>query len=195
MRDRASCRARPTYRTELVMRRCLVLFLAALAAFLTFANPPTARAQGTTEPVIRDSNVGYIDPAIPGDIFRFRYDAAYQNTRPTRDEFFWPPGPPFGNGPNIPERSVDYQDVSAYLEYTFTSQVSAFVDVPVRFLNPELNPNTAGMADMNAGVKYAFIYSDDLVATFQFRTYAPTGAPRHGLGNGHASLEPALLVY
>ena len=55
--------------------------------------------QGTTGPVIRDSNVGYIDPAIPAELFRFRYDAAYDNNRPTRAEFFWSPGEPFGAGP------------------------------------------------------------------------------------------------
>src|SRR5205823_5370400 len=31
--------------------------------------------------------------------------------------------------------------------------------------------------------------------TFQFRTYAPTGAPNLGLGTGHVTLEPALLVF
>jgi len=33
------------------------------------------------------------------------------------------------------------------------------------------------------------------VATFQFRTYAPTGDSRRGLGTNHVTLEPALLVF
>jgi hypothetical protein len=76
-----------------------------------------------------------------------------------------------------------------------TERLSGFVELPVRFLNPEVNENTAGLGDMNAGVKWAFLYSDDRIMTFQFRTYAPTGASTRGLGTGHASLEPALLYY
>ena len=119
--------------------------------------------QGTTAPAIRDSNVGYIDPAIPGDCLRFRYDAAYQNERPTRAEFFWAPGAPFGGGPNIPERSVDYQDFMLYGEYLVAPQTSVFANIPVRFLNPELNPNTAGLVDLSAGFKHAPIDEECLV--------------------------------
>src|SRR5262249_50271225 len=35
----------------------------------------------------------------------------------------------------------------------------------------------------------------DQYATFQFRTYAPTGDSRRGLGNHHVSLEPAFLFF
>ncbi len=171
-------------------------FLAVVfATSLAVGQATTARAQGTTGPAIRDSNVGYIDPAIPGNFDRFRYDAAYQNTRPTRAEFFWAPGPPFGGGPTIPERSVDYQDILIYAERLVAPQTSLFLNVPVRFLNPELNPNTAGLVDISAGVKHALIYEDDLVASIQFRVFAPSGDFHRGLGNSHVSLEPALLIY
>src|SRR5439155_23919873 len=144
---------------------------------------------------IRDSNDGYIDPAIPADLFRFRFDAGYNNRRPTRAEFFWPRGAPFGPGPAIVERSVDYQDLSTYLEARFAPNVSGFVELPVRFLNPDLNPNTSGLGDMNAGFKWAFINDEDLVTSFQFRTYIPTGDADRGLGNDHISLEPSLIVF
>jgi len=171
------------------------ILLGAAAVLFAIFQPTAAPAQGTTGPVIRDSNVGYIDPAIPADLFRFRYDAAYDNVRPTRAEFFWSPGEPFGHGPDIPELRVDYQDLLFYYEHAFNPQTSAFIDVPVRFLNPELNPNTAGLADINAGIKYAFVFEEDRVLTFQFRAYAPTGDSERGLGNSHASLEPGLLLY
>ena len=67
--------------------------------------------------------------------------------------------------------------------------------MPWRFLNPEVNADHNGIGDMNAGFKYAFIRDPDLIATFQFRTYVPTGDPHLGLGNDHVSLEPALLVW
>src|SRR5262249_12753788 len=47
----------------------------------------------------------------------------------------------------------------------------------------------------NAGFKYAFIDDSDLVATFQFRTWIPTGDGHRGLGNDHVSLEPGLLLW
>jgi hypothetical protein len=90
---------------------------------------------------------------------------------------------------------VDFQDLSGYLEVALTERFSGFVEVPWRFLNPEVNANTNGVADLNAGCKWAFLYGPDGVATFQFRTYAATGDAGRGLGNGHVSLEPALLLY
>ena len=93
------------------------------------------------------------------------------------------------------ETRIDYQDVSAYVEKTFGQNFSTFVELPVRFLNPEVNDNATGLADMNAGFKWAFWRTDDQAATFQLRTYFPTGDSSRGLGNNHVSLEPALLYY
>jgi hypothetical protein len=148
-------------------------------------------------PTVGDSRVGYIDNAIPGNVFRFRYDTAYNNRRPNRAEFFWAKGSG-GGGPGVPrpETSVDYQDFTAYLEAVAPGRrLSGFVELPSRLVNPEINPNSGGYADMNAGFKYAFVRQDDLVATFQFRTYIPTGDADRGLGNNHVSLEPALLSW
>ena len=39
-----------------------------------------------------DSSVGYIDTAIPGNVFRLRFDTAYNNNRPNRAEFFYAKG-------------------------------------------------------------------------------------------------------
>jgi hypothetical protein len=147
-------------------------------------------------PTVGDSRVGYIDNAIPGNIFRFRYDTAYNNRRPNRAEFFWARGAPFGPGVPFPETSVDYQDFTTYLEaVTPGGRLSAFVELPSRLVNPEVNANTGGYGDMNAGFKYAFVRQEDLVATFQLRTYAPTGDADRGLGNHHVSLEPDLLAW
>src|SRR5437660_1132068 len=72
-------------------------------------------------------NVGYVDSALPVTQFRLRYDAAFDDNRLYRAEFFYPkPGafrtaPPPLNDPHAPGgadlvQSVDYQDVSAYVE-------------------------------------------------------------------------------
>jgi hypothetical protein len=173
------------------------LLAAALAAAVS---PGAARAQpaptGDAEgPTVSNSGVGYIDGAIPGNQLRFRYDAAFYNNRPTRAEFFYPRSGPAGPGPRFPETNVNFQDLSTYLEVLVGPRLSGFVEVPVRFVNFDVNPDSGGLSDINAGFKFAFVDTTDLVATFQLRAYAPTGDARRGLGTDHVSLEPAFLFY
>jgi hypothetical protein len=157
--------------------------------------PPPLFAQGTSGPIVSDSKVGYIDAAIPGDVFRLRYDTTYNNRRPSRAEFFYAQTAPAGPGLPFPEPGVDYQDFSAYAELTLLPRLSTFVEVPTRILNPDVNANTAGLGDLNAGFKVAFVQADTGVLTFQLRTYVPTGDADRGLGTNHVSLEPGLLFY
>jgi hypothetical protein len=145
------------------------------------------------------SNVGYIDSAIPFTHFRLRYDSAYNNNRPDRATYFYAKcgcfGPADGNasGPPLPETSVDYQVISSYLEYALGERFSAFIDVPMRIINPDINANSAGLGDISFGAKYAFLYERCQVASFQMRVWIPTGDPDRGLGTDHVTLEPALL--
>jgi hypothetical protein len=155
--------------------------------------PAAARAQETGGPTVRDSSVGYIDSALVGDVFRFRYDDSFNLNRPDRGEFFWAGGK--GKGPASPEIAVGYTDLSAYLEQQFAPRVSAFAELPVRFLHPELNEPASGLADMNAGFKAELVQRDHFVGTFQLRAYFPTGDVNVGLGNDRYTLEPALLWY
>jgi hypothetical protein len=163
-----------------------------VGALLALAATP-AFAQGTGGPVISDSKVGYIDDAVPANLFRFRFDSAYDSNRSTRAEFFYPRTQPFGPGLPKPEPHVDYQDLSAYGEYVVFPRLSVFAEVPVRFLNPEVNDNAWGLADIHAGFKYAFLMDETNVVSFQLRTDAPTGDSHRGLGNHHVSLEPGFL--
>lgn len=145
----------------------------------------------------------YIDSALIRSQVRVRFDAAYNDNRPDRAEFFYAKCgcfkaaglDPKAAGPPQPETNVDYQDISTYVELALASRFSVFVEGPVRFLNPEVNDNTAGFSDMNVGVKAALISSQDQVLTFQFRTYIPTGDSDRGLGTDHVSLEPSLLLW
>jgi hypothetical protein len=164
-------------------------------AAVCLASPCAVRAQGLGDPTVSDSRDGYIDNAIPGNEFRLRFDASYDDNRPNRAEFFYPRPAPRGPGLPLPEPRVDFQELSAYLELAASERLSGFVEVPWRFLNPEVNVDHNGVGDMNAGFKYAFIHDPDLVATFQFRVWAPTGDSHEGLGNHHVTLEPALLLW
>jgi hypothetical protein len=99
------------------------------------------------------------------------------------------------NGLPKPEVKINYQEVSSYLEMKASDTFSGFVEVPARFLDPQVNQDTAGVGDMNAGFKWAFLYEENWISTFQMRTYIPTGPTTQGLGTGHVSLEPALLTW
>lgn len=144
--------------------------------------------------VARDTMVGYIDTAIPMDQLRFRYESGYGVNRPSRGEFFWP-GKTSPASSLEPESSVDYNDFRLYYETAPSRAFSLFAELPMRLLNPEVNDNTGGLGDMNAGFKWAFHNTCDAVTTFQWRTYIPTGDADRGLGTDHVSLEPALLHY
>ncbi len=79
------------------MLRVVMAWVGLLAA----AGP--LRAQGVGEEVVRDTNVGYIDPAPLLNALRLRFDSSYDNNRPSRAEFFYPragqgfPGPRFAD--------------------------------------------------------------------------------------------------
>lgn len=139
----------------------------------------------------------YIDSAIPRTQLRIRGDAAYDNNRPDRAEFFYSkcgcnPGAP---GPFWIEKRVDYQDVSAYLEYAPRNNFSVFAEVPFRFLNPESNLNEEGISNCNAGFKYAFIADECRYLTAQFRWNFPIWNSHKGLGYKHQAIETSLLYY
>lgn len=150
-------------------------------------------ARGQDLPVsTSDSNVGYIDNAVPATQFRLRFDAAFDNPVPDRAEFFYGEDGPGGLGA---ETGVDYQDISAYFELALKDPFSIFVELGPRFIDPEQNFNTGGLADLNTGFKLALCSDCHQVLSFQFRIYAPSGDADSGLGTGHLSYEPGLLYF
>jgi hypothetical protein len=137
----------------------------------------------------------YIDNAIPRSQFRTRYDVAGGVNHPDRAEFFWP-----RFGPVLPVGRLSFQEVSNYVEYAPTSRFSAFFDLPARFIHIPNKPglpaqNFGGFSDLTLGAKYAFVARPDAFYTFQFKVTAPTGNAQRGLGNGHPSIEPGLLLF
>ena len=140
-----------------------------------------------------DSAVGYIDDAIPMNTIRLRFDDAFHNNRPSRAEYFYAKGGP--NGPGFEDfvGTINYQELTLYLEAKLNDNFSVFINGGQRWIEPQLDVNTEGFGDMDAGFKWAFYRDDSTLLTFQFRTYAPTGDAADGLGTRHVSLEPALL--
>ena len=158
---------------------------------------------------VSSSNTGYIDNAIVGTQIRIRYDNAFGNVFPDRAEFFYakcgcyrPNLDPFAPGPvpdppdpqgRVVETEIDYLDIRANLEYAFNRRFSWFVEVPFRYLKPEVNENAFGIADIQTGVKLAAVASPERYLTAQLRVFIPTGEAIRGLGTDHATVEPALL--
>lgn len=168
------------------------------------AQPPVAEMTPQVAPMVSaalgDTSLavlapGYIDFARPMNQFRIRYDAAWGMNRPDRAEYFYAkcgcfPGAP---GPLLPERNIDFQEATAYIEIAPAQRFSVFADLPIRAINPDVNPNETGIGDVRFGFKYAFIYDDQQILSLQVRTFAPTGDARRGLGTDHWTIEPALL--
>jgi hypothetical protein len=170
------------------------LTVAAMASAQQSAPAPSA-VEEEELPATVDSRSGYVDSAVPLNQVRLRTDFGYNNRQPTRAEFFYAATAPIGPGLPRPEPSVDFQDVSLYLERKFSQRLSAFIEVPFRFGNYDVNGNQSGLSDITAGFKFAFLQTDDTLATLQFRVYTPTGDAFKGLGTDHYSFEPALLLY
>jgi Putative MetA-pathway of phenol degradation len=89
-------------------------------------------------------------------------------------------------------------------EYSPHRRFSAFVEVPVRWLQPQgflaVPPfpgfsNQSGLSDVTAGFKFAAVASEGTYVTFQFKSYFPSGDASKGLGTNHYSIEPSLLLY
>jgi hypothetical protein len=185
------------------MARLLSGILLLAAAVSAVAQPPAVAPPPPPPPppppegglTVRDSSVGYIDPAVPADQLRLRADFGYDFRTPTRAEFFYAKSRPLGPGLPGPERAVDFQDYTLYLEKTLGPSWSVFAEGGVRSLNPDLNDNATGLADANLGFRYAFLADECEVWTFQLRAYLPTGAASRGLGTHHVSLEPAVLGF
>ena len=163
--------------------------------------------------------VGYIENAIVGSEVRIRFDAAFNDAFPDRAEFIYAKcgcyrgpggGDPFAPGPGLGiPKYVNFQTLSFMGEYAVFPRLSVFVQIPIRWLQPEgvivpppppqpptqAFPSSSGIGDVEAGMKFAVRASPNGYVTAQLKGYFPSGDPRRGLGTNHYSLEPSLLYY
>jgi Putative MetA-pathway of phenol degradation len=182
-------------------------------------NPATTTPVSTSTPKIPGSMVGYIDDPIVGSQVRIRYDAGFDDEFPDRAEYFYAkcacyrglqtaippafdPNAP-GPGPGVPT-AINFQELHMLAEYSPMRRFSAFVDVPIRWLQPQgfqpippfpAFPDQSGLGDVTAGLKFAAIATDHTYVTFQLKSYFPSGDATKGLGTNHYSVEPSILLY
>jgi len=133
-----------------------------------------------------------IDTAQPFGNLRFRVNSFNNTPFPDRAEYLWAKTID-GKGPKAAEPNLDYQEFRTQLELG-NKKFSTATEFPIRWTNPDVNPNHAGFGDMNLTVKTVFVDGDVWQITQLFRTYFATGAASMGLGTGHFSLEPGALV-
>jgi len=150
-----------------------------------------------------DRGIGYervatapfvIDIAQPMNHFAFRTDAAYGWKLPDRAELlFARPASLDGTGPDAIERSVDFQDLN-FISEIGTPGLSVRTVVPVRVLDPEIGPNTAGLGDIQLCTKTRLLGGQAWTITQINNFFFASGCVGKGLGTGHTSMEPGVLA-
>jgi hypothetical protein len=161
----------------------------------------------------------FVDAARPVTQMKLTWDSGFGLKDPDRAEFFWarektnPVQYQAGNcmktptpkGPSCIASEVDHEDLALTMEAA-AGHFGFFITQPYR----EVDPSTAygvsaalgmqsccpfsGFADMTIGTKSMLLDCQLLQLTFEFKTTVPTGNFTHGLGTGHVSLEPSLLL-
>jgi hypothetical protein len=131
-----------------------------------------------------------IERSEPLNSFSIRYNSFYDLHFPDRAEYFWAKQ---GRSPSKPEKTVDYQDIILRLEQG-GGRFSMFTEIPFRVLDPVVNGNTAGLADISFGPKVVIVNGKRWQLSHLFTTTVASGAPQRGLSAGHVSLEPGFML-
>ena len=162
----------------------------------------------------RGSMVGYIEDATVETAFRIRFETAFHDDFPDRAEFFYgkcgcyrdlattnPAYDPNAPGPRPGAvTDLNFQQLYFQGQYAFSNRASAFVELPLRWIQPQTFSgggtgfaSQGGVSDLRAGVKLALMTSPEQIVTAQLKAYFPTGDAGRGLGTDHVSLEPVVL--
>lgn len=199
---------------------------------MLYAGDPTAKPKGippsileealkaldleASRPPLMEPNLGTervifapfeIDVAYPQNVTSFRFENAFGMEYPDRSEYFWKQVDN-NDGPKLSRNEVDFQEVRVYSEHA-SGDSSAFIELPIRFVQTPGERSNAGLANLQIGVKSLLSKGDDLfliptpgnptdhwrvcgILTNYIR-FSPSLAKR-GLSTGHFSLEPGLLA-
>lgn len=153
---------------------------------------------------IDPSMVGYIDDGAVGNEVRVRFDAGFNDPRPDRAEYFYAGSTLPDSSTTAVQRTLNFQQLYLSGEYAPFKTFSAFVMVPFRWIEPFFinapgkSPDLfsgGGISDVQAGVKYAALNTDQTHVTLQLKADFPTGNGLKGFGTNHYSVEPMALFY
>jgi hypothetical protein len=172
------------------------------------AQKKTKTENGPPKPIkprqIDPSMVGYIDDGAVGNEVRIRFDAGFNAPRPDRAEYFYAGSPSPDPSTTAVQRTLNFQQLYLSGEYAPFKTLSAFVVVPFRWIEPFFisapgrSPDLfsgGGISDVQAGVKYAAIKTDETHVTLQLKADSPSGNGAKGFGTNHYTVEPMVLLY
>jgi hypothetical protein len=140
----------------------------------------------------------FVDAARPQTQQRLRWEADLNMMLMDRSEYIWARADGKGRGPRPPDTALAETRarnniLTMYTEGA-TGNIGAFAEVAYVSLGPDLAPHAANFGDTVVGTKALLFDCELLQLTFQFKTFIPSGNPLKGLGTGHTSLEPSLLL-
>ena len=133
-----------------------------------------------------------LDSSQPLGNLRFRVNSVNNTPFPDRSEYLWA-RTNGGRGPRLVEPNLDYQELRTQLELG-SPKFSTATEFPLRWTNPNVNRNHAGLGDLKLTVKTVIVDGQTWQITQMFRSYFNTGSPSMGLGTGHIAMEPGALV-
>jgi hypothetical protein len=136
------------------------------------------------------------DGARPVTQMRLRYESVWDYSFPDKAEFLW--AKEGGKGPAKPagrlgESAVSYQDLSLYNEVAI-DRFSASIAIPYLQMEDNTFGGASGFGDMTIGTKSLLLDCELIQFAFALNTIVPIGNFTKGLGTGHVSLEPGLLM-
>ena len=162
----------------------------------------------------------FVDAVRPITQMDFRYEHGWSYQYPDRAEYLMvreqlnpsqigPAGNTSGAGKGIPviASKADYDQLKLYTEGA-TGKIGAFVEMSYLSIDPTVSPvmneitpgatassaHASGFGDMTVGTKTMLLDCELMQFGFEFKTFLPTGAFTKGLGTGHVSLEPSMLL-
>jgi hypothetical protein len=155
----------------------------------------------------------FVESARPVTQMDLIWDSGFDLQSPDRAEYFYArenvnqigPGgkKSTGRGPGFVASTVNHDDFDLYME-AGTASFGAWVLTPYREVDfhggttaaalGESMGDKSGFGDVTIGTKSVLLDCPCMLLSFGFNTYIPAGDTGKGLGTGHVSLEPALLM-
>lgn len=157
----------------------------------------------------------FMDNARPVNQVRIGFMGGYGMRNPDRSEWFWA-----GRGVKGPSAvgnpaTVDYSNI--YMINEVATERFSLTITPLMYRSYRVDPalgcpitpagpscpnpipgsqlaGASGFGDIYIGVKTMHLDCDLMQVSTQLKTWIPSGNFLKGLGNGHASLEPSLLI-
>lgn len=140
----------------------------------------------------------FVEAARPVTQTKLRYDSLQSIILPDRSEYFWARADGKGKGPSpvkplLGERSLRSNDFILVNEGG-NGLISLVTETPYRNIQPDFAGHASGFSDMSIATKTLLFDCELIQISLMMKTYLPVGNARKGLGVGHVSLEPSLLM-